>query len=77
MIKKLIGAVVLFVIGYVAGVHGGFKAAVNDYVNNDAQMLERGAERMFSDEEAPEGLKEALEEASGAEADGDFGKAFQ
>lgn len=76
MIKKLIGAVVLLVIGYVAGVHGGFKAAVNDYVNNDAELLEQGAERMFGDDEVPEGLKEALEEASGAEADNGSGQAF-
>ena len=51
MIKKIIGAVAVLLVGYLVGVRAGFQAAVHDYRHNGAQMLEQTVERQRSDEE--------------------------
>lgn len=54
MIKKIIGAVAVLLVGYVVGVRAGFQAAVHDYRHNGAQMLEQTVERQRSDEQEEE-----------------------
>lgn len=44
MIRKIITSTVLVAIGYVVGVHFGFKAAVHDYTENGARVIEQVAE---------------------------------
>ena len=47
MIRKLVAAGVLLVSGYVAGVFFGYRAAVVDYVENDAQTIESMADNIY------------------------------
>ena len=54
MIKKIIGAVAVLLVGYLVGVRAGFQAAVHDYRHNGAQMLEQTVERQRSDEQEEE-----------------------
>ena len=54
MIKKIIGAVAVLLVGYVVGVRAGFQAAVHDYRHNGARMLEQTVERQRSDEQEEE-----------------------
>lgn len=41
MLRKILLTSAAVVVGYVVGVHAGFGAAVRDYVENDAEMIER------------------------------------
>lgn len=43
MIRKILLAGAAIVVGYVIGARAGFSAAVRDYMENDAEMLERFA----------------------------------
>ena len=54
MIKKIIGAVAVLLVGYLVGVRAGFQAAVHDYRHNGAQMLEQTVKRQRSDEQEEE-----------------------
>lgn len=68
MIKRLIVASVLLIVGYIVGVRAGFKTAVNDYVNNDAQLIERYASQSSEEQEIPEAVREKIEEAEASTA---------
>lgn len=54
MIKKIIGAVAVLLVGYLVGVRAGFQAAVHDYRHNGAQMLEQTVKRQRTDEQEEE-----------------------
>lgn len=54
MIKKIVAAVAVLLVGYLVGVRAGFQAAVHDYRHNGGQMLEQTAERQRSDEQEEE-----------------------
>ena len=54
MIKKIIGAVAVLLVGYLVGVRAGFQAAVHDYRHNGAQMLEQTVKRQRSGEQEEE-----------------------
>jgi hypothetical protein len=68
MIRELVAAGIGIVIGYVAGVFFGYRAAVTDYVENDAENIETMADELYPSpsEEArqvsPEVLMERVEE---------------
>lgn len=90
MLRKIIAAGVVFAAGYILGVTFGFRAAVVDYVEEDAEKIEQMADSIYSsdgdgeshDQEAL-ALQEALEESradektNGAEASDDEPSAFQ
>lgn len=49
-------------IGFLVGSVAGFRTAVHDYVANDAKMLEKHADQMFTSmEDLPEEIQEAIE----------------
>lgn len=54
MIRKIITSTVLVAIGYVIGVHFGFKAAVHDYTENGARVIEQVAEESSASDEDDE-----------------------
>jgi len=86
MLRKLLAAGIVFSIGYVVGVIFGFRAAVVDYVENDAENIEEQAEDLYSQQQTeaeslPDVVSEAIEEANerprrGNSADGGS-KGFQ
>lgn len=47
MLKKLVATGVVFGAGYILGVTFGFRAAVVDYVESDAEKLESMAESIY------------------------------
>jgi len=47
MIRKLLAAGVLLIAGYIAGAFFGYRAAVADYVENDAENIESVADDMY------------------------------
>lgn len=69
MIKKIVAAVAVLLVGYLVGVRAGFQAAVHDYRHNGGQMLEQTAERQQESEqpttEEEEEVAETLEEIFG------------
>ena len=86
MLRKLLATGIIFVIGYIVGVIFGFRAAVVDYVENDAESIESVAADLYSEQQTeaeslPDVVSEALEEANerprrGNSADGGS-KGFQ
>jgi len=72
MIKKVVAATALLGVGYLIGAIFGFRAAVTDYVENDAEAIENLAEDLYPDlnQQIPEEVRDVLEGA------GD-GKGFQ
>jgi uncharacterized protein YpuA (DUF1002 family) len=66
MIRKLITGVVVGGIGYLAGVLFGYRAAVVDYVENDAKTIQSMAETMYDTRKLHELVGE--DEQDGAEA---------
>jgi hypothetical protein len=72
MIKKLVASAVLLGVGYVVGAIFGFRAAVTDYVENDAQKIENLADDLYPDssQEIPKEVRDVLEGAG-------EGKGFQ
>lgn len=85
MLKKLVAAGIGFAIGYVLGVTFGFKAAVVDYIEDDAEKLESMAEDIYpekgtADHPIPKGFEEMIEEAADdieLDASDDGSKGFQ
>jgi hypothetical protein len=84
MLRKLVVAGIVFTIGYVAGVLFGFRAAVADYVEDDAEKLESMADDIYStgekdaaelERELEAAVEEAIEE--GDEPDSDEPSAFR
>lgn len=86
MLRKLIAAAIVFVAGYALGATFGYKAAVVDYVENDAQKLEQAADSMYpSPHEGARTVHDEVgalieevenEDAEGETADGE-NRAFQ
>lgn len=65
-------AVGTFVVGYIFGSIYGYRAAVVDYVENDAQTIRQMAETMYetaSEEEVPEELQKVMMEANSDDED--------
>ena len=54
MIRELLAAAFLLIIGYVTGVFFGYKAAVVDYIENDANTIESMAEDLYQNLEVVE-----------------------
>ncbi|EGQ44310.1 MAG: hypothetical protein J07AB43_00760 [Candidatus Nanosalina sp. J07AB43] len=74
-LRLLAGSAIVAGIGYVIGTVYGYRAAVVDYVENDANTIERIADTMYdteSFEDLPEALKEQLRDA-GMAPDSDDG----
>ena len=72
------------IIGYIAGVLFGYRSAVVDYVENDAETIRTMADSMYENKELeslPEDVQDVIAEAdSTRRADGDEGndsKGFQ
>lgn len=68
MLKKLLATGIVFAAGYVVGAIFGFRAAVVDYVEDDAEKLDKMAADIYpSPSEGEDGLpgivKDAIEEA--------------
>lgn len=47
MLRKLLATTVVLVAGYAIGVFFGYKAAVVDYVENNARNIEQAAAKMY------------------------------
>jgi hypothetical protein len=89
MLRKLLAAGVVFVAGYVVGVKFGFRAAVVDYVEGDAEKIEQVAKEIYpspeegahtGDEEIPDEVAGVvLEKVKGEDEESDNGasKGFQ
>lgn len=63
----LLASIVGFIGGYVSGSIFGYRAAVADYVENDARTIKQMAETMYesaNEENVPPGIKEAMEAAA-------------
>lgn len=81
MIRKLLAAGAVLITGYLVGLLFGYRAAVVDYVENDAKTIRSMADTMYetaSKEDLPEEVQEAIEEADSAEtSNSDDRKGFQ
>jgi len=85
--RYLLLAGATLIVGYIAGVLFGYRSAVVDYVENDAQTIRTMADSMYDTKEKeslPEVVQEAMEEAegtrradSGSEDTDDGPKGFQ
>lgn len=63
MLRQLLAAGFCFVAGYTIGATFGFKAAVVDYIENDAQKLDEMADSVYSDRyDGGQGFSEELEQ---------------
>lgn len=72
MIRYIFTAVTVGAAGYIAGLIFGYRAAVVDYVENDARTIRKMADTMYdtaSADELPDEVKQALDDAE-AEASG-------
>jgi hypothetical protein len=63
MIKKFIVATALLGVGYAIGTVFGFRAAVTDYVENDAETIKNLAEDLYPDvnQQIPKDVRDVLE----------------
>lgn len=84
MLRGLLAAGIGFVAGYIIGAVFGFRTAVVDYVENDADQIEDVADDIYPNEEdgLPPEVAEAVEElqdsGEGSSADtSDEDRAFQ
>lgn len=81
MMRQILLAAATLVIGYVVGTISGYRAAVADYVENDAQTIEKVASSMYEQEEqeqVPETVSDSAEEVESAEASSGTGsRGFQ
>lgn len=73
MLRKLLATGIVFAAGYIIGVVFGFRAAVVDYVENDAEVIEERAEDLYpspeegaasGDQNIPSIVEEAIEESN-------------
>jgi hypothetical protein len=69
MLKKLLGTVIVFAAGYAVGAIFGFRAAVIDYVEDDAAKLERKAEKLYPSAEEGAATAQAIVEDALEDAD--------
>lgn len=64
MLRKLLATGIVLLIGYSFGAIFGYRAAVVDYVENDADNIEDVADQIYpSTEEGGNGLPEAVRDA--------------
>lgn len=82
MLRKLLAAGAIGLVAYVLGTLFGYRAAVVDYVENDAATIRSMADTMYDTVEKgdlPEEVQEAMEEAEGntADSDGNGRRGFQ
>jgi len=66
--RYLLLAGATFIVGYIAGVLFGYRSAVVDYVENDAETIRTMADSMYDSaekESLPEAVKEAMKDAEG------------
>lgn len=78
MLRKLVATGIVFAAGYVVGVIFGFRAAVVDYVENDAESIEKVAEDLYPSpeegqadgESVPSVVEDALREANEKQQEG-------
>lgn len=69
--RYLLLAGATLIVGYIAGVLFGYRSAVVDYVENDAETIRTMADSMYDTKEKeslPDVVKEAMEEAEGTRA---------
>lgn len=72
MLRKLVATGIVFAIGYIVGVIFGFRSAVVDYVENDAESIESVAEDLYPSpeegqadgENIPSIVEEAIRESN-------------
>lgn len=79
MLRYLIVATATFITGYILGTLFGYRAAVTDYVENDAQTIRSMADSMYDTvegDELPEAVQNALEKAE-SEGESNEGRGFQ
>lgn len=75
MLRKLLATGIVLTIGYVAGVFFGYRAAVVDYVENDAEKIETMADDIYPEPEQtggqaiPDNVGELLAEAKDDESE--------
>jgi len=73
MIKTIVTAAIGVVSGYAAGLLFGYRAAVKDYVENNAKTIRSMADTMYdsadSFEELPEEVKDQMKEAESDDRD--------
>lgn len=89
MLRKLVATAVLLFVGYVAGAFFGYRSAVIDYVENDANKIESMADDMYASrtaegtqpEQIPDNVGALIAEAerreSSEEDDDEGARAFQ
>ena len=83
MLRKLIATGIVFAAGYVIGVTFGFRAAVADYIENDAELIENVASDIYpspqegASQQLPEAVAEAMEEANTERIKDDGSKGYQ
>lgn len=80
MLRKVVAALLIGavggIIGYSIGAISGFRVAVHDYYQNDAQKIEEHAKAMF-DDDVPEDVKQLLEEKTDDEEKDEGRTAFR
>lgn len=81
MLKKLLATGIVFAAGYLVGVIFGFRAAVVDYVEDDAELIEEQAADIYpsrDEESLPEEVREALDrDKHNSSSNEQDGKGFQ
>lgn len=70
MLRTLVATGIVFSIGYILGVVFGFRAAVVDYVEEDADRIESLADDIYPSQEAS-AIQDALEEENTKRANDD------
>lgn len=80
MLRGLLAIGIGIVVGFIAGSLSGFRAAVTDYVENDAIKIEQVADTMYGHtvdtDELPESIQTMIQEQEESE-DGGSSAAFQ
>jgi len=77
MLKKIVATGVVFAAGYAAGSIFGFRAAVVDYVEDDAEKLDKMAADIYPSEEEGAATAQTIIEDAIEEVDEAEGKGFQ
>lgn len=82
MMRYTLLSIATFIIGYITGIIFGYRSAVVDYVENDAQTIRAMAESMYEtkdSDEIPVEVRQAMMEAEEGEEENtaEGGSAFQ
>lgn len=78
--RYLLLAGATFIVGYIVGVLFGYRSAVVDYVENDAQTITAMADSMYDEveeSEIPDSLKSAIAKADSEESEANGERGFQ